>query len=133
MAEAFELKKGKEKEREDWILSQPPDIQKMIRKFPPNLLYQMDTGNRCLIYSYSEDGTVTVSVTGEYNYVIFSRRVFGIDPDTLVECDLPGSDEKLGDMSEEVASELDIPVKEAVDLVISAYRRNVDEKSEESI
>jgi hypothetical protein len=44
------------------------------------------------------DGEVgfKVDVTGEYNLVAFERRVFGIKPEDLEECDLPGLHEPLG-------------------------------------
>lgn len=48
------------------------------------------------IYSYSEDGTMTVDVTGQYNKLTFDRRVFGIQPEDMEECDLPGDQEELG-------------------------------------
>lgn len=35
-------------------------------------------------------------VSGAFNRVIFDRRVFGIPPEDLTECDLPGADEVLG-------------------------------------
>lgn len=47
------------------------------------------TGQRVTIYSYSEDGTVTVNVTGEYNLTMFDTQVFGINPDDLEPCELP--------------------------------------------
>ena len=40
--------------------------------------------------------TMTVMVSGQYNRVIFERQVFGIQPEGLEECDLPGKDEELG-------------------------------------
>ena len=55
-----------------------------------------DTRHRCTIYSYNEDGTVTISITGQFNLINFGRRVFGISPDELKECDLPAPDELLG-------------------------------------
>ena len=80
-----------------WVETRPESIRKMCRDFPPNKLYKLNTtGHRCMIYSYSEDGTMTVNVTGEYNFVIFERAVFGIRPEDLTECDLPSKDEKLG-------------------------------------
>ena len=39
---------------------------------------------------------MTVNVTGQYNRVMVERRVFGIKPEQLSECDLPASDEPLG-------------------------------------
>ena len=44
----------------------------------------------------SEDGTLTVNITGEYNFVTFDRQVFGIKPEDLEECDLPGKGEPVG-------------------------------------
>lgn len=82
---------------ESWVSSRPPIIQEMCRKWPPDRLYQMDTMHRCTIYSYSEDGMVTVRITGQYNLIPFDRQVFGIDPASLHECDLP-RDEVLGAM-----------------------------------
>ncbi len=46
--------------------------------------------------SYSENGTVTVAVSGEFNAVTFERQVFGVNPDDLDECDLPAKDEVTG-------------------------------------
>jgi hypothetical protein len=94
---------------EEWFASRPPVIQDMIRRYPATRLYRMADGHRATIYSYAEDGTVTVNVTGEYNRVLFSRQVFGIPIETLVECDLPGPDEDLGDTSQEAGySEEDV-------------------------
>lgn len=85
-----------------WVAERPPSIQKMVASHPPNRLYLLKSSNhRVTIYSYCENGTVTVNVTGEYNRVLFGRRVFGISLDDLVECDLPGLDEPLGDTSVE--------------------------------
>lgn len=86
---------------EEWVDSRPAVIQKMCRSHPPDRLYRMESGHRGTIESYNENGTVTVAVTGEYNRVLFPRSVFGIDPSTLVECDLPGPDEDVGDTSAE--------------------------------
>lgn len=81
----------------DWVATRPPVIQAMCAKTPPDRLYRMaDTGHRVTIYSYNENGTVTVNVTGEFNFVAFERRVFGIDPATLTECDPPVPDELVG-------------------------------------
>lgn len=55
-----------------------------------------NSGHKVTIYSYHEDNTVTVNVTGEYNAVVFERHVFGIKPDDLEECDFPDDNEPLG-------------------------------------
>jgi hypothetical protein len=81
----------------EWVSTRPPAIQAMCAQWPPDRLYRMtDTGHCCTLLSYSEDGTVTVSVSGEYNATMFDREVFGVDPHKLEECDLPGADEPLG-------------------------------------
>lgn len=98
MAKLFEI----DEEARNWIHSRPDEIRVLIEKWPPNLLYLYKPGNqRVTIYSYSEDGTVTINVTGEYNLITFSRQVFGINPEDLEECDLPAEDEILGEILNE--------------------------------
>jgi hypothetical protein len=80
-----------------WISERPPQIQEMCAKWPPNLLYRLkNTGERVTLCSYAEDGTVTVTITGEYNLVDFDKEVFGVDPNQLEECDRPGPGEPVG-------------------------------------
>lgn len=89
----------KEPDWSAWLDSRPPEIRRMAEKWPPNRLYRMgDTGHRVTIVSYGEDGTVRVFVSGKYNFVTFEREVFGVDPATLTECDLPPSDEPVGSL-----------------------------------
>jgi DNA-directed RNA polymerase subunit RPC12/RpoP len=85
----------------DWLQSRPPIIRELAEKYPPTLLYRMENGKgaRCTLKSYHENGLVTVAVTGQYNRVLFSREVVGVDPATLVECDLPDPGEDVGDTS----------------------------------
>ena len=84
-------------EWEEWVSTRPEVVQDLCRRFPPDRLYRIgDDGSRGTIYSYSENGTITLSVTGQYNRIMFDRNVFGLDPNTLHECDLPGPDEELG-------------------------------------
>lgn len=101
-----------------WFDARPPAIQVMIRRWPPNRLYLMDSGRRATIAAYQErgDGTYTVmmDVTGEYNQIAFARRVFGVDPETLVECDLPEPGEPLGVL---------LKTKEEIDAYVAQMRR----------
>lgn len=84
---------------QEWVSGRPESVQRVCAKLPPDRLYMLKTnGHRVTIESYSEDGTMTVNVTGEYNRVIFDRSVFGIKPEDLEECDLPGEDEDNGAM-----------------------------------
>ena len=101
MAELYSILPRVQKQYDDWYNSRPPVIQEMIKKYPINKLYRLkSTGQRVTIYSYSENGTVKVNITGQFNFVTFSRRVFGIPTIDLEECDLPKSDEVLGDLSQ---------------------------------
>jgi len=82
---------------DEWVATRPECVQLLAKKLPPNRLYRLSpSGSRVTLLSYSEDNTVTVAITGQFNALIFDRQVFGISPDDLKECDLPGSDEVLG-------------------------------------
>lgn len=102
MSEIYQMTEEQQKEWNDWVETRPEVVKKIAKKIFPNRLYRMSSsGHRCTLYSISEDGTVTVNITGEYNRILFGRQVFGVDPDTLVECDLPDKDEDLGDTAQE--------------------------------
>lgn len=89
--------KEQKKEWNNWVKTRPPIIQEMCKKFPPNRLYRLKTtGHRVTLYSFCEDGTISVNVTGKYNAIVFDRCVFGIHPDDLEECDPPNENEPLG-------------------------------------
>lgn len=80
-----------------WLAERPDIVRGVAERLPPNRLYRLTTtGQRVTIESYSESGTVTVAVRGEYNLTDFEREVFGVSPDHLVECELPSPDEKIG-------------------------------------
>lgn len=84
---------------EDWVATRPAAVQELCRKLPPDRLYMnKPTQQRGTIYSYSEDGTVTVNFTGEHNLLMFDKQVFGIKPEDLEECELPTEDELRGTM-----------------------------------
>lgn len=86
-----------------WVAERPPAIRKVAERFTPWKLYRMkSTKQRVTVYSISDTPTdppvvtLTVNVTGEFNFVTHERQVFGIDPDDLEECDLPEPGERLG-------------------------------------
>ena len=98
-----------------WVASRPPVVQELCALLPPDRLYLLKTsGHRVTLLSYSEDRTVTVAVTGAFNALTFERQVFGIKPEDLEECDLPGDDEPLGAILTE---------REDVDAFIDAVRQ----------
>lgn len=83
----------------EWVSTRPESVRNLCRQLPTGRLYRLKTSeHRVTIYSYSEDGTVTVNLSGEYNAVVFERQVFGIKPEDLEECDMPAPGEQLGTM-----------------------------------
>ena len=96
----------------EWVATRPPVVQDLCQRYPPDRLYWMQpTGSRVTLVSYSENGTVTGRVSGDWNLTMFEREVFGVDPADLEECDLPADDEPLGAMlttREEVDAYCDI-------------------------
>jgi hypothetical protein len=83
-------------EWERW-LADHPEVSELARRMPPNLMYRhKPTGQRVVIESYSEGGTVRMLVCGLYNAVVFDRSVFGVPADDLEECELPLPGEPLG-------------------------------------
>ena len=97
MAKIMEWDEQEKQEWEEWVKSRPEVIQNLAKRFPPYNLYRLKTsGHRVVIYSYSEDETLTVKVSGEFNLITFERQVFGIKPENLEECDIPSPDEKVG-------------------------------------
>jgi hypothetical protein len=82
---------------EEWVKTRPPAVKELCRKLPPDRLYRLKNRDVLVtIVSYSEDNTVTVSITGEYNVLAFDREVFGVNPKHLKECNLPKEGEIIG-------------------------------------
>jgi len=97
MAKIIEWSEDQRTVWNEWVATRPPIVQELCRQFPPDRLYKLkSSGNRVTLYSFSEDGTVTVNITGEYNAIMFDRRVFGVKPDDLIECNLPEPNESIG-------------------------------------
>ncbi len=101
----FEPTEEQETQWKEFVRTRPDPVREVIEAhvFAPWKLYRMkSTGHRVTIYSFDEpkDGPVTmkVDVGGEFNVVTFSRRVFGVSPEDLVECDLPETGEPVGDL-----------------------------------
>lgn len=95
-----------------WVTTCPSQIRDLIlaRDFAFWKLYRLKrSGHRVTIFAFSEHldndkVTLKVSATGQFNRIAFDRIVFGIPPDELEECELPGSDELLGaEMTQEEA------------------------------
>jgi len=107
MAQIFKPTKAQVKEWRQWVKELPPVARAVAERFNPWTLYRLkDTGLRATFYSVADDGTLTVIVSGDFNAVMFERRVFGIPADDLEECDLPIPGEPLGAvLSQEQAAE----------------------------
>ncbi len=114
MARIIEWDEQQYEDWAQWVALRPKVIQDMCEQFPPYNLYRLkNTGRRVTLHSYSEDNTLSVNVTGEYNSLMFDRHVFGIKPEDLEECDLPSEGEQLGTILTE---------KEDVDMYIDKMR-----------
>lgn len=99
MARIGDPTKRQEKGWAKWVDSRPPAVRTIAERFNPWTLYRMkSTGQRVTVASFYEDGTISVNITGQFNQIAFDRNVFGIDPDDLMECDLPAADETVGTM-----------------------------------
>jgi hypothetical protein len=105
MVRLVELTVERQREWDAWIQSRPPIIQEMVTKTPPGRLYRYrSTGQRGMIYSYTEDGCVTVIFPQEYNpWQNENRQVHGIDPQFLQECDFPTAEQMASDKGDEDA------------------------------
>jgi hypothetical protein len=93
-----------------WVASRPPIVREIATKFPPWELFRLKTtGHRVTVHSFFDDGTVSVDVRAEFNFVLHERNVFGIDPDDLEPCDLPSEGEMTGALlsHEEVEENVD--------------------------
>ena len=102
MANIYEPTKEEIAAWEEFVQSRPEKVRVVAEKFKPWKLYLNKPSNhRCVLYSFSENGendpvTMTVDITGEYNLILHDRRVFGVKPEDLEECDLPLPGETLG-------------------------------------
>jgi len=77
-------------EFEEWLKDRPEIIKTMAGKLKPWFRYRLKTtGQHCNLYSYSENGTVTIEVNGHDSEVLDAINkmipigVFGINPDDL--------------------------------------------------
>ena len=82
---------------EMWVAAMPPALRDMAERFPPNRLFKMQsTGQRVTVQGYQSNGRLTVDFSGRFNACMVERQICNVPPKDLVECDLPGPDEKLG-------------------------------------
>ena len=88
----------KEQKFDKWVATLPQICQDVAKRIRPDTLYRLgETGQRVYPLSYAEDGTITVAVDSRFNFITsFERQVFGINPDDLTECDLPGPNDPVG-------------------------------------
>jgi len=83
-----------------WVAERPKIVQRVARKFQPWKLYRLTTTNHNVtlaVFDKEDDNSITmrVNVLAEFNNnLLHERCVFGIDPDNLVECDVPSLEER---------------------------------------
>lgn len=72
---------------EEWLGTLLPETATMARRYPPDHYYRLrSTGQIVTIYSYSDNGTMTVDIRQNANpdmWLLMERRVFGIEPEDL--------------------------------------------------
>ena len=105
----------------EWVAERPESVRIVAEKFDPWTLYKLkDSGHRVTLHSISEDGTLTVNVSGDFNQLLFERKVFGIPPNDLDECDLPSENEKVGSLDLDLPTSILKETKEKQDQIIAA-------------
>lgn len=79
-----------QKDFEDWLDGRPEVIKEMAATIKPWHRYRVKTtGQRCTLYSFSEDKTVTIEVDGHDSAILnainrlLPMKVFGVNPDDL--------------------------------------------------
>lgn len=87
-----------------WVAERPDGIRQIAERFFPWKLYRDKGHHRVLVIGFAEDPSVPggvsvkMSVLAQFNEVLtFERNVFGVDPDDLVECELPDPSIVLGE------------------------------------
>ncbi len=111
MARFHDPSPAEEKAWKDWIAGRPPHIRAVAERYDPWTLYRMASTGQCVvILSFFNDGTVRVAISAQFNAVLHERSVFGVDPNTLTECDLPSPDEPVGAVlnQQEVKENIDV-------------------------
>lgn len=77
----------------EWLESRPDCIKVMCKRYNlrPDVLYRLTpTGEKVRIISFTENGTVSIAVEKRFTPgTIHKRKVSGIHPQDLEECDLP--------------------------------------------
>ena len=81
----YKLNKQEKKEWNKWIKSKPKIIQKLAKRFPPNKLFFLKPSKQwVIVFSYSENNTLTAFISKKYNpSILLERQVFGISPEDL--------------------------------------------------
>jgi hypothetical protein len=111
-----------------WTATLPDFVRVVAEKLPPWKLYRMtDTGHRVYILSYDEgtDGKayLRVNVSGRYNSLDIEREVFGVDPESLEECELPAEGERVG-VRLETQEEIEKYIDEVRPMVMAQRNRD---------
>jgi hypothetical protein len=70
----------------EWYKERPQIIKDLIDQYPPAATVRIKaTGQIAYIYSWSEDGTMTIGIYMKDNPgMVCDRAVFGYEPDDLV-------------------------------------------------
>lgn len=69
---------------DEWLADRPQVIRDLAYAYPPSCYTITATGQHAVLYSYDEDGTVTVDTTVLAG--LLPVQVFGVDPAGLEPC-----------------------------------------------
>jgi hypothetical protein len=120
MANWYEPTTGQLADYEAWKNDRPPHVRVLAERLLPWKLYRLaSSGHRVVVRGFDDSGAdgdfppvalVRIAVLGRFNLVEFERQVFGIQPDDLVECELPLPGEPVGSRltQEEAKDSLDV-------------------------
>jgi hypothetical protein len=91
MAEFYQFTEEQKAGLAAWLAERPPQVRALAERFPPNQLFRLKTtGQIVSTLAFAEDGTLRVLLDQKYNpAAIWSREVFGINPDDLEPCEVP--------------------------------------------
>lgn len=67
----------------EWFNGRPPEVQQVIRKYPPDVEYKLDGPFPAWIYSYDVEEDGNISLTVDVLSPLIPRKVFGVKPENL--------------------------------------------------
>lgn len=83
MSTSPQMSETQRKVLDEWLADRPQVIKDLAYAYPPDCYTFNDTGQHGVLYSYDEDGTITVNTTA---LGFLPVQVFGVNPANLTRC-----------------------------------------------